>query len=555
MTNSEQRLLEQATSRIFQYDNWRSRFLNYILRSMTFLGILLLAANFSIFKNFELIAYICIYILLLIAAFAPIPYIFKAGTLISAGYFIGTYTLFQFGPWANGVIYYLAITLFACLLFEERIETWIFALCLTTIGLVSSTSLSGIFPLTSTIIPETRIADWVSYAADYIVFAISLIWAIRLLKSEFRTVADQFQSALNYLSKDRSELEKLVEERNIGLLKKTEQLRAASFISHQTAALQDLQSLLNAVVDLVTDQFGFYHAGIFIVNESGETAILQAASSEGGKTMIEKGHSLQVGTQGIVGYTASQKKPRIALDVGTDAVYFNNPDLPKTRSEVALPLIIRNKVIGVLDIQSDQPSAFNLEDIDVLQTLADQVAVGIENSRLLNDTQTTLNQLEILTSTRTRESWKRLTQNGKYAYTYTPLGLQNAKAIARPSDKSSMDIPITLKGQAIGTISISRKDNNSWSDVEKELISEVASQTGLAVDNLRLVEEATERARQEQTVGELAFRFSQSSDIDSLLQTAARELGQVSDVTEVSVYIGDIPEQSTQKRRTKRTLG
>lgn len=554
MTINEQRVLEQAASGLFHYDNWRTRFLNYTLRSMTFLGIILLGANYASFKNLELIAYVSIYIFLVIAAFAPIPYVLKAGTLISAGYFIGTYILIQFGPWANGITYYLAATLFTCLLFEDQIETWVFAICTLTIGLVASTSLSGIFPLTSTIIPLTGITDWISYAADYIVFSFALIWAIRLLKSELRSVADQFRSALNFLSKDRAELEKQVEERNAGLIKKTEQLRAASFISRQTADLQDLQSLLDAVVNLVTDQFSFYHAGIFIVNEKGESAILQAASSEGGKKMIENGHALQVGSQGIVGYAASQKKPRIALDVGTDAVYFNNPHLPKTRSEVALPLIIRNKVIGILDIQSQQPSAFSVDDIDVLQTLADQVAVAMENSRLLNDTQAALGQLEALTSIRTRESWRKLTQSGKYAFTYTPLGIQSPANKLQQGDKSAMNIPINLKGENIGTISISRKDNNNWSESEKDLISEVAYQTGLAVDNLRLVNEATERAKQEQTVGELAFRFSQSSDIDSLLQTAARELGQVPDVTEVSVYIGDIPEQSTQKRFTKKAL-
>ena len=84
------------------------------------------------------------------------------------------------------------------------------------------------------------------------------------------------------------------------------------------------------------------------------------------------------------------------------------------------------------------------------------------------------------------------------------------------------------------------------------MVNEVAYQTGLAIDNVRLVEEATERAHQEQTVGELATRFSQSSDIDNLLQTAARELGQVTDVAEVSVFIGQIPEQTPQKRRVKR---
>jgi GAF domain-containing protein len=269
--------------------------------------------------------------------------------------------------------------------------------------------------------------------------------------------------------------------------------------------------------------------------------------------MVQNGHSFPVGAKSIVGVTAAEKKPRIALDVGTDAVFFNNPDLPNTRSEMALPLIIQNRMLGVIDIQSEQSQAFSVDDIDVIQTLADQVAVAIENMRLLEETQTALMQVEMLTTVRTRDAWKQKIQEGNFAYTYTPLGVHAGKS----TDKSekTINIPINLRGQKIGSIALARKDNTPWSSIDVDMINEVAYQTGLAVDNVRLVDEATERAQQEQTVGELATRFSQSVDIDSLLQIAARELGQVADVAEVSVFIGQIPEQSPQKRRSKRTSG
>ena len=211
---------------------------------------------------------------------------------------------------------------------------------------------------------------------------------------------------LTALREERSTLEQRVEERTIGLTRKTEQLRATSYIARKTAEVQDLATLLDTVARLVTDQFGFYHTGIFLINETGDQAVLQAASSDGGRRMIERGHSLSVGTQGIVGHVAAQKKPRIALDVGTDAVFFDNPDLPMTRSELALPLLVRGKVVGVLDIQSNQPQAFDMEDIDVLQTLSDQVAIAIENARLMDETQAAIVQLEALTSIRTREAWR-----------------------------------------------------------------------------------------------------------------------------------------------------
>jgi GAF domain-containing protein len=172
---------------------------------------------------------------------------------------------------------------------------------------------------------------------------------------------------------------------------------------------------------------------------------------------------------------------------------------------------------------------------------------------LLEEAQTALMQIEMLTTARTREAWDQKIKEGDFAYTYTPLGLHTGKT-PKKSDQA-LNIPISLRGQKIGSISLARRGNAGWSDADKDMINEVAYQAGLAIDNLRLVEDATERASQEQTVGELSSRFSQSSDIDSLLQIATRELGQVADVAEVSVYIGQIPEQSPQKKRTKRASG
>lgn len=333
-----------------------------------------------------------------------------------------------------------------------------------------------------------------------------------------------------------TDLERRVAERTEDLTRKTEQLRAASYVARQTAETLDLRVLLELVVNLVTDQFGYYHAGIFLPNEAGDLVTLMAASSTGGKQMIQRGHSLKVGTQGVVGYAAAQKQSRIALDVGTDAVFFNNPDLPLTRSEIALPLIVRDTLLGVLDIQSDKPGVFAVQDIDVLETLADQVSVAIEKAQLLESSQEAFSQLEALAATRTREAWSQKLKERDMVVTYTPLGLRAEKPSA--SEPNLLTIPIALRGQTLGEISIARKGNAAWSKQDEEVIRDVATQMGLAIDNIRLLEEATQRAKQEQTVGELAFRFSQALDMDSLLQTAARELGQLPGVEETSVYIG-----------------
>lgn len=391
-------------------------------------------------------------------------------------------------------------------------------------------------------LPSTSLVDSARLTAILLIVSIIIAIGLHTFQDEFTNTQRAARQTLDALREERSTLEERVEERTVGLTRKTEQLRATSYIARKTAEVQDLGTLLDTVAHLVTDQFGFYHTGVFLINESGNQVVLQAASSEGGQRMLERGHSFTIGMHGIVGYVAAQKKPRIALDVGTDAVFFNNPDLPLTRSEVALPLLIRNKILGVLDIQSDRSQAFSLDDIDVLQTLSDQIAIAIENARLLDETQAAIMQLEALTNIRTQEAWIQKLQEQDRAFTYTPLGLRAEKLPQNSSN--TIRAPIVLRGRKIGNIAIARKGDGKWSRLDERMLEEVANQVGLAVDNIRLLEEATQRALQEQTVGKLAARFSQSLDLDTLLQTAARELGQLPDVSEVAVFIGQDDRQT-----------
>lgn len=536
-----------------EYDRWRSRLLATILWMACFLGLFILAPIFRDATRSERITVTFLYLMLLASAIVPLPYNLKAGMLISIGYLAGLYTLVNFGPWSNSAIFFVATSIFAVLLFDQQTDLWITGISMGTIAVIGILGIFNLFQPLSPQVPATDLVKWLTSTMSVIVLTAALVGAVRKFKRELRTVADQFNSTVDLIKRDRDDLERKVNEGVRSLTRKTDQLRAASYIARETAEVQNLSVLLQTVANLVSDQFGFYHTGIFLINETGEEAVLQAASSEGGRRMIARGHALTVGTQGIVGYVAAQKKPRIALDVGTDAVFFNNPDLPMTRSELALPLLIRNRVLGILDIQSDKPQAFSLDDIDVLQTVADQVAVAIENARLLDESQATLTQLEALTGVRTREAWSQKLHGRSRVFTFTPLGLR-AEKLAQPNEKS-VTIPLTLRGQKIGNISIARKGDAEINKSDEDLIAEVASQVGLAIDNIRLLEEATQRARQEQIVGKLAGRFSQSLDIDTLLQTAAREMAQLPDISEVSVFIGEQTSESPAMQKTGRNPG
>jgi GAF domain-containing protein len=524
----------------FSYEQWRESFLRILLRGSCILGFLaiilyLFSPSTALYKVLAVITY---GILGLTTLFTGLPYRFRAGVFLFLLYFAGFSSLIDHGI-ADASLLFLGFIVMTSLLFSLRA------------GISSSIGLTFI-----TIVlfgwSSATLADSARLTAILLVVATIIAIGLHTFQEEFRQTQITARQTFDTLRNERSTLEQRVGERTAGLARKTEQLRATSYIARKTAEVQDLASLLMTVARLVTDQFGFYHTGIFLLNETGDHVTLQSASSEGGQRMIERGHSLSVGTQGIVGYVAAQKKPRIALDVGDDAVFFNNPDLPMTRSEVALPLLIRNRVLGVLDIQSDKPQAFGPEDIDVLQTLSDQIAIAIENARLLDETQAAIMQLEALTGVRTREVWNQELRDNNRVFTYTPMGLR-AEKLAQ-NNENMIGAPIILRGQKIGNISIAKKGDAKWSKLDASLLDEVANQVGLAVDNIRLLEEATQRAKQEQTIGKLAARFNQSLDLDALLQTAARELGQVPDVSEVSIFIGELSEEMPSKTLSKRAI-
>ena len=360
---------------------------------------------------------------------------------------------------------------------------------------------------------------------------------------EVESLANTFNSMTSQLRTLFATLEQRVTERTTALSRKTSQLQAAAQVARQSAAIKDPAILVNDAVHLISDQFGFYHAGLFLLDEQNEYAFLQAASSEGGQKMLERGHRLRVGSQGIVGFAAAQKRSRIALDTGADAHYFDNPDLPLTHSEAALPLIVRDRVIGVLDIQSDKSNAFTQDDLDTFQALADQLALAIDNARLFEETNTAMRAMEQITTEHVRQTWTETLDRQELAYAYTPLGTSRfsvhplVEEGAREPDSQALQASITLHDQKIGVIKIKRKEQN-WHPREQAMLEEIATQVGLALENARLLEETQARAHRDQMVAAVSTRMRATLDLETILQTAARELQRGLNLKEAEVRLG-----------------
>lgn len=351
----------------------------------------------------------------------------------------------------------------------------------------------------------------------------------------------------------RDALELRIQERTSSLEKRALQMQTVSSMARTIASMQDLNILLANITKLVSEQFGFYHTGIFLLD--GEYAVLQAANSDGGKRMLDRNHRLPLDSNSIVGYVASLGEPRIALDVGADSVYFNNPDLPETCSELALPLRVSGRVIGALDVQSTETNAFSQEDMLVLSTLADQIAIAIENARLYGEAQKALTESQATFEKYVRQEWRSFVQQAKHTgfvfdgKQVIPLDSQIGREHVKPvfqtgnlsleKSSSTIAIPLKLRGQTIGVLDVrSKKGSREWTRDEIMLLEAAAERAALALENARLVESAQRRASRERSIGEISARIGAVSDIDSILQAAVEELGRkLSGATEVTLEI------------------
>lgn len=337
-----------------------------------------------------------------------------------------------------------------------------------------------------------------------------------------------------------------LERANKSSQKRAAQLEALAQVTQAITSIRDLQQLLPFVAALISEKFGFYHVGIFLLDELNEFAVLTAANSEGGKQMLERRHRLRVGQQGIVGNVTLTGNPRIAMDVGEDAVFFDNPELPDTHSEMALPLKSGKLIVGALDVQSTEKGAFTEEDIQMLSLLADQVSLAIENARLFDETRRALSEAESISRQLTREAWVRAPVETKLlGYRYGIAGsspLQERldltefnQSRANQKEASQVVVPIMLRGETIGSLVVQTPSNAALNQDQIDLIKAVAERVALSAENARLFEETTRRAERERLVSDITGKIRSINDPQSMIQTAMEELRKALGASKVEV--------------------
>ena len=378
-------------------------------------------------------------------------------------------------------------------------------------------------------------------------------------QDELEDLGNAFNQMSENLSKSFGTLEENVTARTKDLARLANELRTIAEVNRELASIRDQSTLLNVSASLIRERLGYYHVGIFLVDEKDEYAVLRGASSASAEQMLAQNYKLRVGETGLVGNVTLTGKAYIAQDVDLDAVHYENPFLPETRSEIALPLRSYNVTIGALDIQAKTSGAFGERDIQTLQVLADQLAAAIENAQLVLRLEETLKELSRANQEKTRQIWQS-TLNKQVASAYEYDGLQirpipqdldpdlaaklesGRPVIVNTPTKNMLLIPLMILGQVIGVIGLEQEDlGKPWNEEQIAIAQAAANRAALTLENARLFEESSRRAAKESTIFASTNRISSTSSVENILKATVEELDKVLSASEITIQFTDEP--------------
>ncbi len=367
-------------------------------------------------------------------------------------------------------------------------------------------------------------------------------------KDELNSLSNILNEDYEFQLKINHEYEQRIEDLTFRLNRRATQLSAfTEIVSNATPSLEDINSMLTKYAQVISEQFNFYHVGIFLLDKNKEYAVLQSSNSPGGKRMLARGHRLEVGRVGCVGYAASTGRPRIAQDIGSDILYYANPDMPETMSEISIPMIENNSIIGVLDIQSKQKNAFLQDDIEILTSLASQIIFSIRNYETMSNAEKTLSELSELYGEKIKDAWNKHIEKQSVQYVYKQTGVADtAELILEDSlfdDPKRIQKNIKLRNQSIGKIQL-KKDDSGWTDDEIQLIEDIIEQSAQALETARLAEQTRSRSSQIELLQNVTSTCASSLDEMSILDQVSDEILNELKLAHISFLLHD--EQNNQ---------
>jgi len=346
---------------------------------------------------------------------------------------------------------------------------------------------------------------------------------------EMGIVTVQFNRMVARLESLQSTLEQQVIER-------TKQLAATNEVGSVAASSLDPEQLLARVLPLFPEQFGYYYAAIYLVDPSGKWAELKDATGEAGRVLKQNRHRLEISGKSMVGAAIREKSHRITQVASDEKQRLDNPLLPYTRSEIALPLMVGDRVLGALNVQSTREEDFGPQVVETMKNMAGQVAIALENARLFQEAQQVIRELRTVHQQYLLEGWNGFVEeNNKLEY---HIGDEEE------NDSPKLEVPISLRDQILGEIML--EGQREWTPDQQSLVDAVATQAAIALENARLVSESRQIAVRERMVAEINSKIWASATIDGVLQTVIKELGRRLNASSATIelHIDDAGEET-----------
>lgn len=540
---------------------WRERLLNRMLVAAAILGLpAVVGGSVTALRDAQptrILIFAAAYGVILLTTLTRrwIPYAARAAILLTVVMALGIDALRSTGLAGSGRLFLIALAVIATLLFGTR-GGWI----TLGIGLVSTVAVafgitSGLLPFSPDMMGSTDITSWITGGVVFTLLTLILVFSLGTLQRGFETSLNRETGMVRELKQQQAALEARVSDRTGELLRQSLQLQAAAEIAKLSAESSDLDELLTEATQLIKDRFNFYHASVFLIDETGAWAEIAASTGAAGQALLARRHKLAVGSASIVGWVTANRMPRVTPNVSEDPFYFRNPALPETQSEMAVPLMIGQRLIGALDVQSTEQDAFGEGDIRVVEAIAGDLAFAIDHARLSHEQQAQLYELEGDVQDRTRQSWSKFVRSGTTSTIHLgPSGDTGASAgafaglgqAARQGqtvisdDRREVVVPVRVRGETIATIGARKPgESETWSEEDVALIQAVAGQAALAMETARQYAEEQRRVSELEVVNRVSQAASQLLRVESLLRMVGRQIIQVVGQTDVQVALFD----------------
>lgn len=385
-------------------------------------------------------------------------------------------------------------------------------------------------------------------------------------EDELGTLAHAFNSMTAQLRDLIGSLEDRVASRTADLERRSRYLQASAEVSRATASILEVTELVQQVVEVIRERYNLYYVALFTVDERREQAVLRAGTGQAGLARLARGYQLPLkADSSMIAWCIVYGRPRIAQEAERDEVRFVSPELPDTRSEVALPLRSRGQVIGAISLQSAQPNAFDEAALAVLQIMADQVAVALENARLFAESEAALEQTRRAYGELSERAWTQFLRSEQgigYRYaqhevtsaegTWQPemvQAVQSGQRVVQQSETEAvLAVPLKVRDQVLGVVNLRKTaPDKTWTEEENTLIDTLTEQLAVALESARLYQDTQRRAAQERLVGEVTGRIRESLDMETVLKTAAQELRRVLGVPELNIRLAAPAESAADK--------